>query len=235
MRPSRWKPLVYRPLEWGRAAAFALDRGQRSAWDAAWRTCADPGAHFTFAENVFGPCQRRPEFLAFLAHAAARRPRTVVEIGMARCGTTYLLANALPGVERVIGIDFFPRNLARLRRYTPPGVRVEAVLGSSQEAATRDRVAALLAGRAIDLLFIDGDHAYAGVKRDHALYAPLVAPGGLVVLHDIVQHPPGGEVPCEVDRLWRELRAAAPQGAREFITAPGQTSMGIGVVEHVAP
>lgn len=234
MRPSALKAWIYGPLEVARGWEFRLRRARRGAWDARWRAARTPGDHFAFATEVFGPCQRREEFLAFLADAAARRPRVVVEIGMARCGTTYLLANALPGVEHVVGLDFFPRNVARLRRYAPPGVRIDVVLGSSQDDATRTRVEALLGGRAIDLLFIDGDHAYAGVKRDHALYAPLVAPGGAVVLHDIVPHAAGGAVVCEVDRFWRELRDAAPGRAREFLSSPDQDNMGIGVVENAA-
>jgi len=33
-------------------------------------------------------------------------------------------------------------------------------------------------------IFIDGDHAYAGVKRDILDYYPLLAPGGIMLLHD---------------------------------------------------
>lgn len=35
-----------------------------------------------------------------------------------------------------------------------------------------------------DLLFIDADHTYEGVKADHERYAPLVASGGIVAFHD---------------------------------------------------
>jgi hypothetical protein len=36
----------------------------------------------------------------------------------------------------------------------------------------------------IDLLFIDGDHSYEGVKLDFELYSKLLAPKGVVILHD---------------------------------------------------
>lgn len=36
----------------------------------------------------------------------------------------------------------------------------------------------------IDLLFIDGDHSYAGVQHDWELFAPFVTPFGAVVFHD---------------------------------------------------
>lgn len=36
----------------------------------------------------------------------------------------------------------------------------------------------------IDLLFIDGDHSYAGCKRDITSWTPKVNPGGFVAFHD---------------------------------------------------
>lgn len=51
----------------------------------------------------------------------------------------------------------------------------------------------------MDFLFIDGDHAYEGVKADFEMYSPLVRKGGLVALHDICVHPP--EMDCHVDKF----------------------------------
>lgn len=36
----------------------------------------------------------------------------------------------------------------------------------------------------IDVLFIDGDHSYEGVKLDFELYSKLLTPKGVVILHD---------------------------------------------------
>jgi predicted O-methyltransferase YrrM len=36
----------------------------------------------------------------------------------------------------------------------------------------------------IDLIFIDGDHSYEGVKRDWELFLPHIKPSGIVVFHD---------------------------------------------------
>jgi hypothetical protein len=51
-----------------------------------------------------------------------------------------------------------------------------------------------------DVLLIDGDHSYEGVKADWDNYMPMVLPGGLVILHDI-ENPRFG-----VGRLWQERR-----------------------------
>lgn len=36
----------------------------------------------------------------------------------------------------------------------------------------------------IDLLFIDGDHSYEGVKKDFDLYSTIMSPKGVIILHD---------------------------------------------------
>ncbi|MBC8076825.1 MAG: class I SAM-dependent methyltransferase, partial [Chloroflexales bacterium] len=36
----------------------------------------------------------------------------------------------------------------------------------------------------IDMLFIDGDHSYAGVKFDFDRFGAQVRPGGVIILHD---------------------------------------------------
>jgi predicted O-methyltransferase YrrM len=39
-------------------------------------------------------------------------------------------------------------------------------------------------GRLFDAMVIDGDHTYAGVKKDIELFFPLLRPGGLMLFHD---------------------------------------------------
>jgi hypothetical protein len=36
----------------------------------------------------------------------------------------------------------------------------------------------------IDLLFIDGDHSYEGVKLDFNLYSKILSPNGIIIIHD---------------------------------------------------
>ena len=36
----------------------------------------------------------------------------------------------------------------------------------------------------IDFIFIDGDHSYEGLRRDWESWRDMVAPGGVVALHD---------------------------------------------------
>jgi predicted O-methyltransferase YrrM len=54
------------------------------------------------------------------------------------------------------------------------------VRGFSSEVA--QRVASCISH--VDLLFIDGDHSYDGVKADWNAYSPFLKPGSVVVFHD---------------------------------------------------
>lgn len=40
--------------------------------------------------------------------------------------------------------------------------------------------------KVLDILMVDGDHSYEGVKSDLAWYAPLVRDGGKIIMHDVV-------------------------------------------------
>jgi GT2 family glycosyltransferase/glycosyltransferase involved in cell wall biosynthesis len=85
----------------------------------------------------------------------------------------------------------------------------------SHAPETRRTLEEVLAGRPIDLLFIDGDHTYYGASRDFALYAPLVSSEGTIAFHDILPHPDLRE--CKVDLLWREIKERDGFQSAEFV------------------
>jgi hypothetical protein len=96
---------------------------------------------------------------------------------------------------------------------------------NSQLPAAEAALRAALDGRSIDLLLIDGDHRYEGVKHDYETYSKYVRPGGLIAFHDIVKH---NDERVGVHKLWAELG-----GDYEFIgkeTWGYQPWGGIGVV-----
>jgi predicted O-methyltransferase YrrM len=179
------------------------------------------------------------EIAGLMRTLEAEPPRTVLEIGTANGGTLFLLTRVAAPDARLVSIDLrhgqfgggYPAWRAPLyRSFARDAQRVELVVGDSHEPRTREHVNRLLDGRALDLLFVDGDHSYEGVKQDFADYAPSVRPGGLVAFHDIVPSGPRkhGD-PGGVPTFWRELKTTYP-GATELVEDWDWGSCGIGVV-----
>jgi predicted O-methyltransferase YrrM len=57
-----------------------------------------------------------------------------------------------------------------------------------------------------DLIFIDGDHTYEGVKKDFENYFPMLNKGGIVFFHDIVDSEYHRSVNCYVSKFWDEVK-----------------------------
>jgi hypothetical protein len=74
-----------------------------------------------------------------------------------------------------------------------------------------------------DVIFIDGDHSYAGVKSDFE-FALKLNPR-IIALHDIADAVKHRREGCEVDRLWKEIRAT--ENTSEKIVGCGWGGIGI--------
>lgn len=175
------------------------------------------------------PTQIREEIVEFLRRVRLERPRRVLEIGTDNGGTLYLLAWASAPDARILSLDI--REYSRLRRqlfrsFGRRGQRIDVRQCDSHLPLTHAFVKRFFGGTPIDLLFIDGDHSYEGVRRDFELYEPLVRTGGMIALHDIVDGPKGsvGGVP----RFWPEARASLIDPT-EIVRAWDQGGYGIGV------
>ncbi len=186
------------------------------------------------AQSEFGITQVASEIHGLIERLRALQPRTIVEIGTHKGGNSFLFCHAVSTATRVIGVDLCVQNADKLVHFTRSGQRYFALHGDSQTKQMRARVEALLAGRPVDFLFIDGDHSYAGVRADFELYSPLVRDGGLIALHDIVSDHRtrfGRDTGCyagDVHRYWSELKAT--RNCEELINDAEQDGFGIGVV-----
>jgi cephalosporin hydroxylase len=188
--------------------------------------------------------QEKNEYEQLMDWAIAGQPRVIVELGTAQGGT--LLGWARIATELVVSVDLehgihgggYPAQKQRLYRefgHGRDGVTIELVQADSQSAGTRCKVESILGGRPVDILFIDADHRLEGVRRDFALWSPLVRAGGFVVFHDIVKH--NASENCHVDALWAELRTQ--YASFEIVTDHNQGYAGIGIIrmanQHHAP
>jgi predicted O-methyltransferase YrrM len=162
-------------------------------------------------------------------------PKCSMEIGTNYGGTLLLLCTISPPRARIISLDLplggfgggYPKRKIPLFRLFPrSGQQLSLVRADSHLSETKDRIKKLLRDQLLDYLFIDGDHTYAGVKRDFEMYGPFVRSGGIVAFHDIVEHKSHRD--CGVDKFWNELKHQYRH--REFIEDPLQGWGGIGVI-----
>jgi len=187
------------------------------------------------------------ELGAFLAHVRSRRPRVVVEIGTARGGMLYcfsqlaardatLVSIDLPGAPNCGGQTETERDV--FATFGPLTQRFHFIPDDSHLESTQKHLAAILDGRQIDLLFIDGDHSYEGCLADFEMYGHMVSPDGVIAFHDICVFPeqwPGNAVGL----AWRDVKARYggleiidPEGVSAPQLLPGQHwRWGIGLVE----
>jgi len=140
------------------------------------------------------------------------RPRKVIEIGRYKGGSTLLIAAAMDGSGEFWSIDngdkearLHPQGGARgfdeqileiCRRFD---LRVNLIVGDSRwvEVDTGE----------VDLVFIDGDHAYETVKSDFDRFGRRVRVGGAVLLDDAFDDGIFNSHSATVGRLVNEIIA----------------------------
>lgn len=185
------------------------------------------------------PFQNQNELTWWIQRVASVSPNVVVEIGTAKGGTFFLHSRAAQRDATMISIDL-PGGLYGggypfwkkwfYRRLIGSGKSIQFIRENSHDPKTRAELERRLGGKKIDVLFIDGDHTYEGVKQDFWLYAPLVRPGGLVGLHDISnRNCNDSHDDILVWKFWDELK---PKAITEEIVDPAEPTgrFGIGVV-----
>jgi predicted O-methyltransferase YrrM len=182
-----------------------------------------------------GAIQKVTELTPLIAYLRRRQLDTVLEIGTEGGGTFHVWCQLAQSDATLVSVDW--PNVAVAPLATPnqlqamghDGQTVRVIRGDSHAETTLTLVENTLSGP-VDLLFLDGDHSYDGVRRDFNLYRPLVRQRGLVVFHDVVAHRP--ETGCEVERFWLETKLR--YWHREFIDPEGDRGFGpwggIGVI-----
>lgn len=196
--------------------------------------------------DKFLAIQNDYELRHFLERVRDQKPRVVVEIGTARGGMLYCFAQLaardatlvsidLPGAPNCGGQTATEREV--FATFGPATQQMHFIPADSQLPATREQLLQILAGRRIDLLFIDGDHSYEGCLADFEMYRDLVAPEGLIVFHDICMFPDEWQG-AAVGVAWQEIKARHggeeiidPEGVSTRLLQPGQHwRWGIGII-----
>jgi predicted O-methyltransferase YrrM len=190
-----------------------------------------------------GATQKITEFVSLLRLLKKRKLKSIVEIGTAQGGTLYTWCKIANSDAVIISIDlpggpfgggYTLNDTKKFRKYKRKNQQLYFLREDSHTYKTRKTLIEILDGRKIDLLFIDGDHRYKGVKKDFQLYSPLVKQNGLIVFHDILYHP---KVPaCKVNKFWNEIKRKYKNA--EFIDKEDDRGWGqwggIGVIYYMS-
>jgi len=175
--------------------------------------------------------QNRYEQKEYLQIVKERRPKIVLEIGTARGGMLYCFSQLADPCAEIISIDLpgapncggqTDEEREFFATFGPDSQRFHFIPENSRLHSTKEKVAKILNGRKVDLLFIDGDHSYAGVRSDFEMYREFMAPDGLLTLHDICMLPENWGTGNEVGLFWREL--TRQYETREIIDSHGVCS-----------
>ena len=158
---------------------------------------------YEFAKNEFtGIAQHREEMISFLDFFRTKNIKNIMEIGIYYRCTSYMLSSISLGKKIFVDTLEFPDMDKKLLSFFP---EAEVIIGNSHHDETLTKVKDSLNGEFLDLLFIDGDHSYEGVKLDYMKYKELVSPGGYICFHDINDSDHHRAQNCFVGKFWNEL------------------------------
>jgi hypothetical protein len=206
----------------------------------ACRGLTDPDSLFRFFEPpspgaIFRPQQKISEIRKLFFRVRELQPRAVLEIGTNYGGTLFLFCRAAAPDATVVSLDLpgglfgggYPAlRIPYYKAFAAGRQRLRLLRMDSHSAKARKAVKRALAGRALDFLFIDGDHSYAGVRQDFAQYGPLVRPGGLIAFHDVGTIAP--EIGVGVLQFWQEIKGRHDH--EEIVERSEGGVMGIGLI-----
>jgi len=172
--------------------------------------------------NAFkiGISQVKSEAIQFMHFFQDKKIINIMEIGTKWGGNFYMLANIAQGKK--ISVDMIGGPFGGWVMNNHPYIGqidkkrnnffknkfsdVYMIDGNSTYLSTRLQVEKILGYEKLDLLFIDGNHSYEGVKKDFEIYKDLVNNDGYIILHDINDTDHHRDIGVDVNRLWLELK-----------------------------
>ena len=151
------------------------------------------------------------------------KPDWILEIGVGQAQSTRTILSALKENKKgmLVSIDIRDR-IKRIPDDLLPYWHL--IVGNSHNSETLEEVEMTFPEQ-LDLLFIDGDHSYEGVKKDFEMYSLLVKKDGLIILHDICNENEG------VKDFWKEIKY--PKVALRYGKAANDIVPGLGIVQRI--
>lgn len=165
------------------------------------------------------------EAIYFLQHQQLPSPRNYLEIGAAAGGTTRLMCELI-GFDNVHIIDnnndgMVDQDGRKLWTHRTDNIpHATEWVGDSHSEACRLAVDAW--GVAFDVILVDGDHYYDGVRQDTDIALSLANPGAWILFHDVLADS------CKDVRRWAdEMNAGKVPGLDQHKLCG--TRLGIGI------
>lgn len=206
---------------------------EENGWNETEEDSVDLSLLLRRTSTSFPAMQNPHELRRFLKIVLGRQPRAVLEIGTARGGMLYALAQVSHPEATLIGVDLpggpggGGQTDGERRFYSGfgyPGQSIRVLPGDSRGVSTQKAVTKALKGRKLDLLFIDGDHSFEAVKSDFDIYRQYVSANGLIAFHDIRYD--------DVRRFWKSLVTDYPRNRTVTIVdrKRSKSAWGIGLL-----
>lgn len=188
--------------------------------------------------------QKKYEIVMIQEFLKNEKISTVLEIGTSRGGTATLWAMMVaPNNGRVFCCDvrfdwgsFIDGNVVYNRQVYDnfnAGKYITEFPGDSHDPRFIEAVKKEVGE--VDLLFLDGDHSYEGVKQDFYNFYSTVKMGGHILFHDITDTEFHRSEGVDVARFWQELKKTFD--CYEFIDnnkyrwVDAHLCMGIGIIK----
>jgi len=171
------------------------------------------GIHIQQIPDEIAPC-----ILKILESGGAK---SYLEIGVAAGGTTYLFNHFFH--PEITIIDDNKHHKAKFRKTVLKGVERKELIGRSDD----ENILKTASESTYDIILIDGDHLYPGVKLDTIFYKPLLNPGGFLIYHDSLMKEWG------VQRIVKELKT---DESMEFIseyTSKKHSPLGVALFRRI--
>jgi len=171
-------------------------------------------------KQLFNECikkgiqQKEKEFLSFLELCIQNDYKSILEIGAYSNGCTYAYSQIF---ERVVTVDLQHRS----------GIMLENVVYITGDSHSENIIEKVKSHGKFDVIFIDGDHTFDGVKLDYDNFKELINEGGLICFHDIWESVDCISQNCHVYKLWDEIKKE--NNIIEF-GSDNKTWAGIGII-----
>jgi len=165
--------------------------------------------------------QKAKELAQLLEVLEPLKLKNILEIGFYNGGTIRAWSCIADEKANIVGVDYGDTPVADIVKYLSSNQTLTLIQGDSHK---QEIFKAVKEQAKYDMIFIDGDHAYEGVKKDWEMYSKLVKKGGVVVFHDIVKHTVHVDVGVHI--LWNEIKEKG-KGYKEFIDTEYKSDWGL--------